>query len=165
LTEVETLLFEAEVVPHRSLSTRGLSILLASMGVVSLTVTTLCWWVGAWPIAGFNGAEMLLAALLLRMHIRGLRAREVLLLTGQHFRVLRFDQDGNRTERQLPVAWLNVVVEERPGRVPGLFVVTHGRREELARALGENAKRDLAEALRGALHRLRHPVFENPQLA
>jgi uncharacterized membrane protein len=151
-------------VPHRSLSGRGLSILLASLGTASLLVTTMFWWLGAWPIAAFNGGEMLLAAVLLRAHVRGQRAREVLLLTGNALRILRFDENGGRTERHLPAAWLNVIVEERPGRVPGLFVATHGRREELARVLGEEAKRNLAEALAGALHRMRHPVFDNPQL-
>jgi len=152
------------VVRHRSLSTRGLSILLACLGVASLSVTTLFWFLGAWPIAGFNGGEMLLAAVLLRAHVRGRRAREMLLLTGNALRILRFDENGRRTERHMPAAWLNVVVEERPGRVPGMFVVSHGRREEVARALGEDAKRDLAEALKAALHRMRHPVFDNPQL-
>jgi len=151
-------------VPHRSLSTRGLSILLACLGVISLSVTTLFWWLGAWPIAGFNGGEMLLAAVLLRAHMRAMRAREVILLTGRSLRILRFDEDGKRTERHMPAAWLNVIVEERPGRVPGMYLATHGRREEVARVLGEDAKRDLAQALAGALHRMRHPVFENPQL-
>jgi uncharacterized membrane protein len=55
-------------------------------------------------------------------------------------------------------------LEEKPGRVPGLFLSTRGRREEIARVLGEPQKRDLAEALRDALYRLRHPIFDNPQL-
>ena len=125
--------------PHRSLSTRGLSILLACLGVISLSVTTLFWWLGAWPIAGFNGGEMLLAAVLLRAHMRAMRAREVILLTGRSLRILRFDEDGKRTERHMPAAWLNVIVEERPGRVPGMYLATHGRREEVARVLGEDA--------------------------
>ena len=157
--------FEAVVVPHRSLSPRGLAIVLSILGVVSLSVTTMFWMLGAWPIAGFNGGEMLIAAVLLRSHVRSRRAREVLLLTDQNLRILRFDEKGGREERQLPAAWLAVIVEERPGRVPGLFLASHGKREEVARALGETEKRDLAGALKTALHRMRHPVFDNPQLA
>jgi hypothetical protein len=37
-------------------------------------------------------------------------------------------------------------------------------REEIATSLGEVEKRDLWEALRDALHRLRSPRFDNPQL-
>ncbi len=157
--------FEAELVPHRSLSTRGLAILLGCMGVISLGVTTLFWFLGAWPIAGFNGGEMLLAAVLLRAHARSRRAREVLLLTSESLRILRFEPDGHQTERHLPAAWLAVTLEERPGRVPALYLASHGRREEVARVLGEAEKRDLAESLKAALHRMRHPTFNNPQLA
>jgi uncharacterized membrane protein len=157
--------FEAELVPHHSLSARGLAILLGFLGVASLSVTTMFWFLGAWPIAGFNGGEMLLAAVLLRAHIRSRRAREVLLLTDESLRILRFDEDGNRQERHLPAAWLAVILDERPGRVPGLYLASHGRREEVARVLGEEEKRELAEALKTALHRMRHPVFDNPQLA
>lgn len=160
----ERLVFEAEVVPHRSLSPRGVTILLGGLGAVSLCVTTMFWWLGAWPIAGFNGGEMILAAILLRAHMRGRRARELLLLSEGGLRILRHDENGGKAERYLPAAWLNVVLEERPGRVPALYLATHGRREEVGRVLGEAAKRDLAAALKDALYRLRNPVFENPQL-
>ena len=38
------------------------------------------------------------------------------------------------------------------------------RIEEVARALGEDEKRSLASALHSALHKLRNPHFDNPQL-
>jgi uncharacterized membrane protein len=158
------LIFEAEIVPHRSLSARGLALILCFLGTVSLSVTTMFWFLGAWPIAGFNGGEMLLAAFLLRAHARSRRAREVLLLTAQDLRILRFDENGASSERSLPAGWLNVILEERPGRVPALLLATHGHTEEVARVLGEPQKRDLAEALKHALHGMRNPVFDNPQL-
>jgi hypothetical protein len=40
----------------------------------------------------------------------------------------------------------------------------YGMSEEIARALGEAEKRDLAACLTRALHRTRNPVFDNPQL-
>ncbi len=161
----ETLIFEAVLQPHRSLSPRGIGFVLGFLGVVSLGVTTLFWWLGAWPIAGFNGGEMLIAAALLRAHARSRRAREVLVLTDAGMRVLNFDERGGQTERNLPAGWLNVVLEERQGRVPGLLLTSHGRSLEVARMLGEAQKRDLFDTLRGVLHRMRHPVFDNPQLA
>ena len=51
-----------------------------------------------------------------------------------------------------------------PGRVPTLVLASHGKREEVARVLGEPEKRDLAVALAEALYRLRNPTFDNPQL-
>jgi uncharacterized membrane protein len=160
----DVLVFEAVLVPHRSLSPRGLSVVIGCLCSISLCVTVLFWFLGAWPIAGFNGGEMLIAVVLLRVNARARREREVLLLTERGFRILRFDQNGGKSERVLPSDWLNVTLTERPGRVPGLFLSARGQTEEVAKALGEAEKRDLAEALGGALYRWRNPVFDNPQL-
>lgn len=158
-------LFEAVIVPHRSLSPRGLRVLLAALGAVCVANLVLCARLHAWPVGGFAGAELLLAALLLWRNMRGARAHERLLLTPEALRVLRTDASGRRQQRVLAAGWLNVQVEERAGRVPALWLGVHGTREEVGRSLGEAEKRDLARALAAALHRWRNPVFDNPQLA
>jgi len=157
-------IFQAVIVPHRSLSRRGLRILL---GVIALACTingAVFVKVGAWPVGGFTGAELLLAALLLRLNVTSARASEMLLLTADALRIVRTDPKGRRQERVLSPAWLTVQFEERPGRVSGLWLGTRGAREEIGRSLGEAAKSDLAFALEDALHRWRNPRFDNPQL-
>ena len=161
---MDPILFQAELSPHRSLSKRGLTFIVAFVCTVSLCTTTLFWRLGAWPIAGFNGGEILLAIVLLRLHHRSGRAREVLLLSGSGLRILHTDPQGRETERMLPAGWLNVTLAERPGRVPGLYLSASGQHVEVAASLGEPEKRDLADALREALHRAKNPVFDNPQL-
>jgi uncharacterized membrane protein len=160
----DPILFQAEVTPHRSLSARGLRLVIVFVCAVSLGTTTLFWILGAWPIAGFNGVEILLAIILLKAHQKSARAKEVLLLSGAGLRVRRVDARGKVSEFLMPAGWLNVVLTERPGRVPGLYLAARGAQVEVAMSLGEPEKRDLAEALAGALHRLRNPVFDNPQL-
>ena len=162
--QADPILFEAEVTPHRSLSPRGLRLVIGFVCAVSACTTTVFWTLGAWPIAGFNGGEIMLAMVLLRMHARSKRERELLLLSGGALRILRTDAQGRSSERSLQPGWLRVMLEERPGRVPGLFVLARGQRVEVATALGEPEKRDLAEALTQAVHRLHNPVFDNPQL-
>jgi uncharacterized membrane protein len=124
----------------------------------------LFWWLGAWPVAGFNGAEILLAMVLLRAHARSARAGEFLVLTCTELCVSRTDSRGARTELRLPSRWIGVSLEERAGRTPALYLGARGKRIEVAAALGEPEKRDLARALTDALHRWRHPSFANPQL-
>lgn len=162
---MDEVLFEALMVPHRSLSRRGLWLVLAAIGAVCAANLVVFSLLRAWPVCGFAGAELLLAAMLLRLNALGARASEMLLLTPQALRVIRTDRKGRRVERSLPPAWLNVEVQERPGRVPALWLGTRGAREEVGRFLGEAEKRDLARALTEALHRWRNPVFDNPQLA
>lgn len=157
--------FEAMIVPHRSLSRRGRRWVVGVVCAFSLMVTLVCWWIGAWPVIAFNGAEIGFAVLALNWHAeRAARATELLLLSESGLRVVRTNLRGEREEKLLPAAWLHVHLEERRGRVPALLLLGHGAREEVAHALGEEEKRSLAGALADALHRLQHPVFDNPQL-
>ena len=162
--DAEPCLFEAVVVPHRSLSRRGLWLLIGALATLSAITTVIFWLLGAWPIAVFNGVEITLAALLMRHHARGARANEVILLSQSALRVIRTTQDGARTERSIAPGWLRVELQDRPGRVPGLFLASHGVRVEVAASLGEPEKLSLAEALRAALAARRNPSFDNPQL-
>jgi uncharacterized membrane protein len=156
--------FEALIVPHRSLSSRTLAVLLGVLALLCCATTGVMVWRGAWPVAGFTGAELLLAAVLFRHNARGVRESELVLLSDAGLRIIRTDAKGRRRERVLPPAWLGVRLTDRPGRVPMLTLAARDLNEEVGRCLGEAEKRDLAAALEAALHRFRHPSFENPQL-
>ena len=161
-----TSVFEAVIVPHRSLSRRGLYGVIGAVTALSALISFFCWRLGAWPVVGFNGAEIGFALLALNWHAGSAsRASEVLLLSEAGLRVTRAGAGGRREEVLLPVGWLRVVLEERRGRVPALLLMAHGVREEVARTLGEEKKRDLAAALAAAFDRMRHPRFDNPQLS
>jgi uncharacterized membrane protein len=162
--DAEPCFFEALIVPHRSLSPRGLWVLIGAICTLSVATTTVFWLLGAWPVAVFNGAEITTAILLLRYNARAARANELILLSASQLRVIRTSQTGVRTEHSLPPAWLRVVLEERKGRVPGLFLASHHSRIEVGAALGEPEKLSLAEGLRTALADWRTPEFDNPQL-
>lgn len=158
-------LFQAVITPHRSLSARGLRILLLVICLACAASASVFVALGAWPVGGFTGIELLLAALLFRLNARAARGRELVMLTPHALRIIRTDPSGRRHEITLPPAWLAIRLQDRPGRVPALLLSTHGRSVEIAAALGEAEKRDLEQALAAALHRFRNPVFENPQLA
>lgn len=158
------LLFEAVILPHRSLSARGRMWLIAAIvGFVTLTGVRF-WMIGAWPVLGFSVIELGMAIFLLTLHARRARASEMLLLTHSALRIVRTEPSGQRQERVLSAAWLNVMLEERAGRVPGLLLVARGVREEVGAALGEVERRDLARALSDALYLARNPKFNNLQL-
>jgi uncharacterized membrane protein len=162
--DTEATLFEAMIVPHRSLSPRGLRRLIGLICVLCGLTAVRFWLIGAWPVVVFSVAEVGLAVLLLRINARQVRASELILLTDRTLRVVRTTAAGRRAERELSPGWLNVTLEETPGRVPRLLLVARGVREEIGAALGETERRDLARALQEALHRARNPRFHNPQL-
>jgi uncharacterized membrane protein len=160
----ETVLFEAVIVPHRSLSVVGLRILLAAVLAACVGSSTAFVLLGAWPVGVFAGLELVLAAVLFRLHMNAARASELLLLTPAGLRIVRTSARGRVETRDLPAEWMAVRLEERRGRVPALVLQLRGHAVEVGRELGEDAKRSLAEALAEALHRRSNPVFDNPQL-
>jgi uncharacterized membrane protein len=160
----EATLFEAVIVPHRSLSARGYRVLIGLICLLCAMTAFRFWVIGAWPVIAFSVAEVGFAVLLLSLNARRPRASELILLSDQALRVVRTSAAGRREERVLSPAWLHVVLEEKPGRVPSLLLVARGVREEIGTALGEAERRDLARALREALHLARNPRFDNLQL-
>jgi uncharacterized membrane protein len=159
-----TVLFEAMIVPHRSLSPYGLRVVVATIALLCAVVILRFLLLGAWPVVGFGVVEVGLAIFLLRLNAKRARASELIVLSEQVLRIVRTDRRGRREQREFPVGWLNAVIEDQPGRVPRLLLVARGIREEVAAALGEVEKRDLWAALCGALHDARNPTFDNQQL-
>ena len=156
------ILFQALITPHRSLSRRGLRTLLIAICVLCGASALVFVRLGAWPVGGFTGVELLLAAFLFRLNTTSARASELVILTPQSLQITRTSPQGQRAQKSLPTAWLNARLVERPGRVPALMLVAHGIEEEIAAMLGEAEKRDLQSALAEALRRFRNPVFDNP---
>jgi uncharacterized membrane protein len=159
-----SIIFEAVIVPHRSLGRRGLRWLALGLMSLSAAVSFGLWLAGAWPVIGFTGLEVTLAIWLLRRHALGSRAMEMLLLSERGLMVVTIDQGGRRSERLVPTGWLRADLEARPGRTPALVLRGNGVALEVGSSLGEEEKRSLSSALREALDRQRHPAFDNPQL-
>ncbi|MEO9190759.1 MAG: DUF2244 domain-containing protein [Acetobacteraceae bacterium] len=161
---MDTVLFQATIVPHRSLSPGGVRAVIGLILGCAALILLRAWLIGAWPVLGFGVVEIGLAVTLLRWNARHTSDSELVLLTEATLAVIRTDAAGRRTELRLPAGWLNVVLEEEPGQVPRLLLAAHAIRQEIGCALGEAERRDLAAALRSALWRMRNPLFDNKQL-
>jgi uncharacterized membrane protein len=160
-------LFEAVCTANQSLGRRGMAALALFVVAASGAVATLLLALGAWPVIGFTGLEVLLVLGLLWRHRRGgRRSVEVLVLAGDRLVVRRTDARGRREELTLDPYWARVSLEERPGTASRLLL-TEGRRRrgvEVGGLLGDAERRELAATLSEALRRYREPVFDNPQL-
>jgi uncharacterized membrane protein len=156
------LYFEAELRPHRSLSRKALLCVLGGMALGSLYVTTLMYFMGAWPVIGFNGADITLAALLFWLNARAARAREIIRLYDAVLEITNISPSGKEQVTTISPDWAKVELQERPGVVPRLLVRARNAVAEVGRQLGEAQKRDLAGALNRALVRRRSPRFSNP---
>jgi uncharacterized membrane protein len=163
LDRSEPLLFQALLTPHRSLSKRGAWRIIVSLLAASLLLSLRFWLVGAWPVVVFSLIDVPLVGLLLVISFRQARASECVMLSREALTVIRTGADGARLCLSLPTAWLRV--ELRDGEdAPRVVAFSRGRSVEIAAFLPSADKRALYEALGRALHDVRYPVFDNPQL-
>jgi uncharacterized membrane protein len=135
-----------------------------SLAGLALLIGVRFWMLGAWPVLPFGVVEVGLVLWMLRVNARQGRGSELILLNETELRIVRTDPSGKRREKVLSPFWLSVSLLERHGRVPMLMLGRQGKHEEIGSALGEAEKRDLAQSLTRALHSIRNPVFDNPQL-
>jgi uncharacterized membrane protein len=143
----------------------GLRIVALAVIAASAVIGGVFAWLGAWPILGFVGVEAVLIPGLLALHRRwSRRSMETLRLAAGRLTVRRTDWRGRCEEISLDPYWARLSLDERPGRVSALLLRHRSTVVEIGVLLGEDQKRDLAEALADALRRYRAPVFDNPQL-
>jgi uncharacterized membrane protein len=155
--------FEALLVPYRSMSPRGAGAVAGVLVAISMTVGLRFLLLGAWPVLVFSLLEVPLLGLLLAINLRRARANELILLTRQTITVTQTDPGGRRESFSLPAAWLQVSLEGGAGG-SRLMLSSRGHGREIGAFLHEPDRALLFEALRRAMNEARNPDFDNPQL-
>ncbi|WP_085883442.1 DUF2244 domain-containing protein [Oceanibacterium hippocampi] len=150
--------FDAVLRPHRSLGPHGFAILMIAIAGISFAAGLFFFLIGAWPIFGFFGLDVLLIYLAFRFSYRDARAFEAIRLQDDALIVRRVDRHGRFEECRFQPNWLRLDLEE-PETGPGMLVLTsHGRSVSVGRFLTRDERQELTAALRGALDRLRAPA-------
>lgn len=145
-------LFTATLQPHRSLSPFGLGVLMAFVGLVGLGVAIPFYLIGAWPIAGFMGLDVLLIYAAFRANNRAARAYEQIFLSRIELLFRSVSAQGRLHERRFNPHWTRLEREDHPEFGLESLALVQGRaRVEIAGCLGREERADFAEALGRAL--------------
>ena len=161
----EPKIFAATITPHRSLGSTGFLIVMLCIGGLSFACGMLFLLLGAWPIFGFFGLDVLLVYLAFRANYRTGRAYEEVTVTASELTLRQVSHRGGVREVTLNPVWVRLdrIVHEEFG-IERLFLVSHGRRLPIAAFLGANEKESFARALSTALGEARRgptrTVFE-----
>jgi uncharacterized membrane protein len=148
----EPTLFSAIVTPHRSLSRAGFIAVMAALGAISFAAGMIFLMIGAWPIFGFFGLDVLLVYLAFRANYRAAAAYEEISVTPSELKVRKVTHRGAVSEWTLNPVWVKLdrQVHEEFG-IERLFLVSHGHRLPIAAFLGPQEKESFATALAAAI--------------
>ncbi|HML43021.1 MULTISPECIES: DUF2244 domain-containing protein [Hyphomicrobium] len=144
-------LFRAILHPHRSLGPKGFLILMIGIGAVSFVTGLVFLLLGAWPVMGFFGLDVLLVYIAFKLNYRAARAYELVELTPHALKLTQISASGKSKSFEFNPYWVRVLFTERPDGGNNLKLVSHGRELEFGRLLNDDERRDFAEALRSAL--------------
>lgn len=140
--------------PNRSLPVAGMVALFVALSSVALAIGIGFSLVGAWLIMPFTGLEVAVVGALCYWLYRHIDDCELVVIAKDEVRITRRIA-GKESSEVFPRYWARVKVEPgRSARYPSrLHIGSHGRFTEIAAALTEGDRRNLARDLRAALRR------------
>src|SRR5450755_480811 len=161
--QVQPELFSALLTPHRSLNRTGFLVLMAFLSVVSFAAGLAFWLMGAWPVLGFFGLDVLAIYWAFRINFRHARASEEIRITPSELRLRRVSHRGHVVEWVLNPLWVQLDQKTHAEfGIEKLYLVSKGRRVSVARFLGPDEKASFAKALTTALQAARRGPTYNP---
>src|SRR5262245_18694636 len=157
--DAEPTLFSAIITPHRSLGGVGFLVLMGFVIVVSFAAGMAFLLMGAWPVFGFFGLDVLLLYWAFRINYRRALAYEEVAVTPTTLTVRKVSHRGKAREWRLNPLWVRLekVTHEEFG-IERLLLVSRGRQLTIASFLGPDEKAAFAQALGNALHEAKRGV-------
>jgi len=87
-------LFSARLYAHRSLSRKGFIVLMAFISIICFGLGGFFWSIGAWPIFGFMGLDVLAIYIAFKVNYRDARAFEDVSISRQEMRIEKTSAGG-----------------------------------------------------------------------
>jgi uncharacterized membrane protein len=146
--------------PHRSLSPYGFLILMATISVVSFILGMTFLMMGAWPVMGFFGLDVALIYCAFKWNYRSGRIYETIALSPEILKLTRVHPSGRREEYDFNPYWTRVrCTTDRPDGRTSLRIAAQGKEILFGQFLTDDERREVADALTGALVTARGSLF------
>ncbi len=143
--------FDAVIHPYRSLGRAGFRLLLIAVVAANAIGAAFAVSLGAWPVAGFMGLDVLAVYVAFKLSYAQAVAFERVTIDPSELVVERVDARGQRREWRFPSYWVGVFVEGGENEAQRVTLRSHGRVLEVATYLSPFERQDFADALRRAL--------------
>lgn len=146
--------FSAVLRPHRSLSQCGFFIVMALISTISFVAGMFFFLIGAWPVVGFFGLDVLLIYGAFKWNYHAAKQHEIVEIIDKELVITRISAWGKAQNWQFSRFWLRIdhaVDKTEPYDNPPLMITSHGHSLEIAKFLPPTEKTEFAVALRQAL--------------
>ena len=154
-------LFEAILIPHRSLPPVGVIAVMCALIVVSAAIGVGFTLVGAWPVLGFLGIDIILVYWAFRISYGAARQSEHVRLSADELEIVFMDASGADRRATVQSYWATAWLEPANTKQDRLVIRSHGRELELGSFLGRAEKIAFADRLNDALRKSRDSVPEH----
>src|ERR1700752_5108303 len=130
-------LFSALLTPHRSLNRTGFLLVMAFVSVISFAAGLAFLLMGAWPVFGFFGLDVLAIYWAFRINFKRARASEEISVTPSELRVRQVSHRGHAVEFVLNPLWVRLDQKTHAEfGIEKLYLVSKGRHVAIASFLG-----------------------------
>ncbi|WP_420102815.1 DUF2244 domain-containing protein [Bosea sp. (in: a-proteobacteria)] len=144
--------FDATITPHRSLGRSGFRIVMTLVCLASIVSSVPFIVLGAWPVAGFFGLDVLALFIAFHVNFRHARAFERIVVTPLEIWLRKVSHHGREAVWRFNPAWtrLERQTDEDYGLM-ALALVSRGQRVPVAGELSPAERAGFADALGAAL--------------
>ena len=157
--------------PYRSLSRRGFAMVMMALGLLAFTIGLGFFLMGAWPVVGFLGLELLVVWIAFKMNYRAARRRQHLTATSQHLTIENVSPTGDTQTTEMPTAWAQVELtprdepEMQARQRQKVIVRSHGRTTEIGGFLHPVETPKLAREVRRMISKAREAALTEDSAA
>ncbi|MEZ5926298.1 MAG: DUF2244 domain-containing protein [Hyphomicrobiaceae bacterium] len=143
--------FAAVLRPNRSLSPLGFAIFMGAISVFSFLVGLYFWTIGAWPVLGFFGLDVLAIYVAFQLNYRSGRICETVTLHDHQLEVARILPSGRSWHWSFNPSWVRLELDEHPSGTADLWLRSGTDAVSVGQFLSDPERRDFAGALRSAI--------------
>ncbi|MGH1420403.1 MAG: DUF2244 domain-containing protein [Hyphomonas sp.] len=149
----ETIYMDAVLTPNQSLSRRGFLIVMIGLSAISFSTGLAFYSIGALPVAGFFGADLLAMYLAFRWAFRAQKEHTQVKITTHTVHLLHTRKNGSTLSAEMPTAFTRVHLTPPAASpaIPHLHVESGGKSFIIGRFLAEDERLSLSEAMQQAI--------------
>lgn len=144
-------LFSATLRPNRSLGPTGFLVLMGILSGVCFVTGLAFAWMGAWPVLGFFGLDVLIVYLSFKLSYRSGRLYEVVDVDREQLTLTRVHPNGRCERYGFSSYWVRVSLQTAQDGRSDLRLGSHGRSISVGRFLTNEERDSFAAALDVAL--------------